>query len=232
MLHMSTCTVTFEDGSRCTRGLKRSAFGGICMTCYIWSWKRNGATPHGRMAGRPKRDTRCSVIFANGDQCEKVAQAKRPHCDTCVKWSQQHDGADPNGRRSWAHTAPCVLCGKPSVSWDMCSAHYRRQWRHGDPSTLLRDLNWNTVYVVASDAVVKFGVTSDAATRLADHARNGLNQRLRLVEGLPDGAAKWTEDQLIQLLREAGAVPLGTSREYFPADWCPFITAAVDRLTP
>lgn len=114
----------------------------------------------------------------------------------------------------------------------MCSAHYRRQWRHGDPNTLLRDLNWDAVYVVASDAVVKFGVTSDAATRLADHARNGLDQRIRLVEGLPDGAAAWAEGQLIQLLKEVGAEPLGTSREYFAADWCPFITNAFDRLTP
>lgn len=232
MLHMSTCTVTFGDGSRCTRERKRSAFGGVCKTCYIWSWKHDGETPHGRAAGRPKRGALCSVVFTNGDRCGKVAQLKQPYCDTCVKWSQQHGGADPNGRSSWAHTLPCIMCGKTSVSRNLCSAHYRRLWRHGDPAKLLRDLQFDTVYVVASEGVVKFGVTSDSATRLAAHARDGLVHQLRLVEGLPDCAAKWVEDQLVALLREAGAEPLGTSREYFPVDWCPFVLAAVDRLTP
>lgn len=110
--------------------------------------------------------------------------------------------------------------------------HYSRQWRHGDPSVLLRQLDWDSVYVVTSDEVVKFGVSASIDTRLADHARNGLTNRQRLVQGLPVGVAKWTEDQLIDVLRTSGATPLGNSREYFPIEWCDFIVSAFDRLVP
>ncbi len=88
------------------------------------------------------------------------------------------------------------------------------------------------MYVVASDSVVKFGVTASLKTRMEAHTRDGLTRVIRLVEGLPEGAAKWTEDQLITVLREAGAEPLGTSREYFDISWCPLVVGSFDRLTP
>ncbi|KOU99100.1 GIY-YIG nuclease family protein [Streptomyces sp. XY533] len=89
---------------------------------------------------------------------------------------------------------------------------------------------WDVLYVVTSelDDVVKFGVTSgNPRPRLRDHAYDGLDVIVRLVTGLPEGAAVELERTLLAALRDAREVPV-RGREYFPARVLPLVLDLVD----
>lgn len=65
----TTCTVTFEDGTPCTRTLYTTDW---CHPCYAWSWRNGGKDPNGR---RPRRvqgqlDAELrAAAFATTDEC-------------------------------------------------------------------------------------------------------------------------------------------------------------------
>ena len=75
---------------------------------------------------------------------------------------------------------------------------------------------------------VKFGVTSgDARPRLADHRVDGYRAVVRLLTGLPDGAAPDTERAVKAALAMAGEKPVrGT--EYFDASCLALILDVAD----
>lgn len=88
---------------------------------------------------------------------------------------------------------------------------------------------WDVLYVVANDLeVVKFGITSgDPRPRLRVHRRDGLDQVVRLVTGLPDGIARALENNIKAALRDAREEPI-RGREYFPARTLPLILDLID----
>lgn len=78
---------------------------------------------------------------------------------------------------------------------------------------------WNVFYVVENedDCHVKFGITSDdVRPRLQAHRRDGFLRVVRLLTGLPDGAARSLEKDILATLRLAREKPV-RGREYFDA---------------
>lgn len=88
---------------------------------------------------------------------------------------------------------------------------------------------WDVFYVVSRPEAVKFGVTSgDPRGRLGAHRRDGFTEVHRVFKGLPDGHAKWAEDQLKAAMSNVGYNPLGGSREYFPIEALDTVLGLVD----
>lgn len=76
---------------------------------------------------------------------------------------------------------------------------------------------WDAFYVVASEDVVKFGVTTgDPRPRLNVHASAGLTERVLVATDLPEGVALELEGEMKRLLSLAGVRPVH-GHEYFPA---------------
>ncbi|MFE9793525.1 hypothetical protein ACFYRL_17505 [Streptomyces goshikiensis] len=89
---------------------------------------------------------------------------------------------------------------------------------------------WDVLYVVADEVgdVVKFGITAgNARRRLGVHARDGLEEVVRLVTGLPDGVAVEIERNLIGAMRDAREAPV-RGREYFAARVLPLVLDLID----
>lgn len=177
------CSVTFSDGSGCTRDIAYSRYGGICRACDQWSKRNGGVSPQGR-----------------------------------------HNGFKARSR--------CTICGAPAHSHGLCGVHVLRLQRSGDPlrTTRVPDSGKDTFYVVRGEGVVKFGITSGVSWRMRAHARDGLTEQLRLLSGMPDGAAKWLEGQCKLVLADHGALPV-RGREYFGSEWTELVTDVVDRLS-
>jgi hypothetical protein len=89
---------------------------------------------------------------------------------------------------------------------------------------------WDAFYVVEHEELhrVKFGVTSgDARPRLADHHKDGYRTVVRLLTGLPDGAAPDAERAVKAALAMAGEKPVrGT--EYFDVSCLALILDVAD----
>ncbi|MEV0556271.1 hypothetical protein AB0I27_22815 [Streptomyces sp. NPDC050597] len=88
-------------------------------------------------------------------------------------------------------------------------------------------------YVVADEIAdtVKFGITSgDPSPRLYDHARDGFDSVVRLIEGLPGDLAPRLERAVLAALRDAREMPV-RGREYFPARTLGLILDVVDGWT-
>lgn len=74
---------------------------------------------------------------------------------------------------------------------------------------------WDAFYVVASSAVVKFGVTSgEPGPRIRKHASDGYTDVIRLVTGLPGTVAPDAERAIKAALALAGEKPV-RGKEYF-----------------
>jgi hypothetical protein len=89
---------------------------------------------------------------------------------------------------------------------------------------------WDVFYVVSDEAQnnIKFGITSgDPRPRLRNHARQGYKVVVKLLTGLPVGAAWKLERSIILHLRQAGEMP-ERGREYFPARALPLILDIID----
>lgn len=90
---------------------------------------------------------------------------------------------------------------------------------------------WDVFYVVSDEVngIVKFGITSgDPRPRLRNHARDGLNHAIRLIEGMSDASA--LESACRAALRDARESPV-RGREYFPARVLGLILDVVDGWT-
>lgn len=87
---------------------------------------------------------------------------------------------------------------------------------------------WDALYVVASAAAVKFGISNgDSRRRLAEHRRAGYLTVVRLRIGLPSGIAQQIEDTVLATLRLAGSQPL-RGREYFDIGALALVLDVVD----
>ena len=92
---------------------------------------------------------------------------------------------------------------------------------------------WDVFYVVTDEdnGIVKFGITSgDPRPRLGNHARDGLDSVVRLVEGLPGDLAPRLERAVRDALRDARETPV-RGREYFPAHVLGLVLDVVDGWT-
>lgn len=92
---------------------------------------------------------------------------------------------------------------------------------------------WDVLYVVADEIndTVKFGITSgDPRRRLNDHARDGFDSVVRLIEGLPGDLAPRLERAILAALRDAREEPV-RGREYFPTHTLGLILDLVDGWT-
>lgn len=88
-------------------------------------------------------------------------------------------------------------------------------------------------YVVADDIndVVKFGITSgNPRPRLSRHAREGFDDVIRLVEGLPGDLAPRLERAILAALQDAREAPV-RGREYFPSRVLALVLDLVDGWT-
>ncbi|WP_202234497.1 hypothetical protein [Actinacidiphila reveromycinica] len=78
---------------------------------------------------------------------------------------------------------------------------------------------WDVLYVVADQwsELVKVGITSgDPRPRLGEHRRQlGLDQVVRLLTGLPDGAAYQLEQTVLVALRDAGVYPVWGKETFY-----------------
>jgi hypothetical protein len=87
---------------------------------------------------------------------------------------------------------------------------------------------WDVIYVVTSQTAVKFGITGRGGRpRLARHRGAGYRTVVRLLTGLPDGAASSIERDVKATLRLAGFEPI-RGREYFDVDALAVILDVVD----
>jgi hypothetical protein len=89
---------------------------------------------------------------------------------------------------------------------------------------------WDIFYVVQDNAadVVKFGITShDASVRLEVHARDGLDDVVRLHTDLPGETAPELERIVLAALRDAREMPV-RGKEYFSARALPVVLDLVD----
>lgn len=89
---------------------------------------------------------------------------------------------------------------------------------------------WDAFYIVLDEAGenVKFGITSgDARIRCASHARDGYGTTVRLMTGLPPGAARALEKAVLAALKLAGIEPI-RGLEYFQAAALPLILDIAD----
>ncbi|MPY47110.1 GIY-YIG nuclease family protein [Streptomyces acidicola] len=78
---------------------------------------------------------------------------------------------------------------------------------------------------------MKFGITSgDPRPRLSDHARDGFDCVIRLIEGLPGDLAPRLERAVLAALRDAREAPV-RGREYFPARVLGLVLDVVDGWT-
>ncbi len=75
-------------------------------------------------------------------------------------------------------------------------------------------------YVVAGNGMVKPGITSgNPNARLRQHASShGLIRQLLVLEGLPEGDARWAEAEVLSQLKDLGATPVH-GREFFGEEW-------------
>lgn len=92
---------------------------------------------------------------------------------------------------------------------------------------------WDVFYVVADEIndTVKFGITSgDSRPRLKNHARDGFDSVVRLIEGLPGDLAPRLERAVLAALRDAREAPV-RGREYFPARVLGLVLDVVDGWT-
>lgn len=232
-----TCSVVFADGADCTEPAKAR---GWCDACHAWSRSNGWTDPNGRQPRiKVDRSEICTVKFADGTDCTREIwyAIYGGICSPCYKHSVTHNES-PHGRRQNMPRPTvdntCSLCDAKAKVYGWCAMHYTRWQRHGDPNAkVLTDPDpWTVVYVVTDGRTVKLGVTSgNGQTRLREHVRDyGLTERLRVITGMPDGAAKWLEDQCLAVLREEGAVPV-RGREYFDAEWTWLILSIVDRFS-
>ncbi|MFB7114830.1 hypothetical protein [Streptomyces sp. NPDC056291] len=90
--------------------------------------------------------------------------------------------------------------------------------------------SWDAFYVVqdAGLEVVKFGITNaDPRPRLREHARDGLDQVVRLHTNMPGDTARPLERTILAALRDCGEEPV-RGREYFPGRVLPLVLNLVD----
>jgi len=90
--------------------------------------------------------------------------------------------------------------------------------------------SWDAFYVVQDEGleVVKFGITNgDPRPRLREHARDGLDQVVRLHADMPDDAAVLLERTILAALRDSGEEPV-RGREYFSSRVLPVVLDLVD----
>lgn len=89
---------------------------------------------------------------------------------------------------------------------------------------------WDVFYVVQDDInnLIKFGITSgNARRRLDTHARDGLDQVVRLATALPAGVAPALERNVLTALRDAREKPV-RGREYYDARILALVLDLVD----
>lgn len=104
------CTVTFADGSKCSRDIVTQRFGGICDTCRRWAVKHDD-TPH----GRPVRYGR-----KQGKTCALCLSPVRSEGLCVIHYKRQLRHGDPNALKVMPPDAFYVVrgCGvvKPGIT--------------------------------------------------------------------------------------------------------------------
>ena len=163
--------------------------------------------------GRDGRKSRCKACLSTQGSAYYAANRD----DVRVRASARN-AADPQPNRDRVKT---WRKENPQARWG-------EKRRRKGPA---KGFHWNVFYVVRSEDHVKFGTTSHLDDRLSAHQRDGFGMHLRIVEGLPDGAGLWTENQVKSVLSDAGAVP-AWGKEYFDLVHLDLILTATDRLTP
>lgn len=89
-----TCSVTFDEGTRCTRMAITRKFGGLCNTCNRWSLTHDGRNPNGRHLRIPKRGRQCSLCtdpLYCADVCVKHYNRYLRHGDPTALTGPPHD---------------------------------------------------------------------------------------------------------------------------------------------
>jgi hypothetical protein len=190
------------------------------------------------------RDERHACLCPEGHQC-----APRPVylrrggglCRVCA-------GSDPRVAEAAFHARVMELGGEVlEPKWLGSGKPHRIRCREGHectptPSSIQKGNGicrvctghkWDVFYVVLDDinAAIKFGITSgDPRPRLGVHARDGFDEVVRLVEGLPDDLAPRLERAVRAALRDARETPV-RGREYFPARVMGLVLDVVDGWT-
>ena len=210
--------------------------GGICRTCsgqdpaaceakFLARLAALGATPlypAWRGAGKP-HEARCAA----GHACQpRPTDTLQGHgiCLICAGKSAEHARAAFIARL--AEMGATLL----ETEWSDVGVPHKVRCANGHigsprPTHVLRgggpchacthNGDWDTFYVVASNRVVKFGITTgDPRPRLRAHARDGLTEILRMAAGLPETVALDAEREVRATLALAGEKPR-RGREYF-----------------